>query len=421
MTLDPVHFDGIAQLADRIDYEGEERNHQELARNVWENYLNPLYHDGTKVLEPIGELSRRCADIEEIALEEDRFATIHGLDSGSINPKVFKNGLVVDVAHAAMSSSPSNLDLHDSRTVVKAIHTNDVSRDFGTDWESYSEGSKRRIVHAPRRDEHEQEIVHALALYRAESRHALDHASDVSDFLLLDGPVYPKGIVRWRDRGSVLPDLFEESDEIRTILENYVRLVEEFAEREVPLAGFVKNISAKSIIRTLRDKEMNTPWAHDAAFFSQVLERGEYVNGSGSDRRYERLTDDLTFTNWFVSRAGSDAFFGSDEADRYVERKFDPKQYEVTFCVVYDPRGDLLYKVEAPRIFTSDETNRRRIERQILKEIAVSRGPPLVISKADSLARIGRNSMQSLIKSFERSFDSELDENYNAVRWGLHY
>jgi hypothetical protein len=416
VTLDPVHFDGIAKLADRIDYEGEERNHQELARSVWENYLDPLYHDGEERLQPLGGLTRRCANIEELALEAEQFPTMHGLDSGSINPKVFKNGLVVDVAHAAMSCTPSNLDLHDSRTVVKAIHTNDVSHDFGSEWESYSEGSKRRIVHAPRRDEHEQEIVHALALYRAESRHALDHTDEVDDFLLLDGPVYPKGIIRWRDRGAVLPDLFEESDEIRTILENYVRLVEEFAERDVPLAGFVKNISAKSIIRTLREKGVNTPWAHDAAFFSQVLERGEYVDGE-----YERRTDDLTLTSWFVSRAGSDAFFGSEEADRYVERKFAPEQYEVTFCVVYDPRRDLLYKIEAPRIFTSDEDRRRRIERQILREVAVARGPPLVISKADSLARIGRNSTQSLIKSFEESFDSELDRNYNDVRWGLHY
>ncbi|WP_049969730.1 DNA double-strand break repair nuclease NurA [Haladaptatus cibarius] len=417
MTLDPVHFDGIATLADEIEYEGEERNHQELARNVWENYLDPLYHEGTKVLEPLGTLERRQANMQDLALEDDRFETMHGLDSGTTNPLPFKNGLVVDVAHAAMSSSPSDLDLHDSRTVVKAVHTNDVERDFGSEWKPYAKNSKRKIVHVPRRDDFEEDIVHALALYRAESRHALDHADDVSDFLLLDGPMYPKGILRWRDRGSVLPDLFENSKAVEKILQNYVRLVERFAERDVPLAGFVKNISAKSIIRTLRKKDgVNAPWAHDAAFFSQVLERGEYENGE-----YERLTDDLTLTNWFVSRAGSDSFFGSREADHHVEREFAPEQYEVTFCVIYDPRRDLLYKVEAPRIFTEDETCREKIERQILKEIAVANGPPVAISKADSLAKIGQQSTGSLVRSFERSFDSELDANYNAVRWGRNY
>lgn len=416
MTLDPVHFDGIAELADRIEYEGEERDHRELARDVWENYLDPLYDDGTAVLDPLSDLQRRRANVEELALEADQFETMHGIDSGTINPQPFKNGLVVDVAHAAMSSTPSELDLHDSRTIVKAVHTNDATKDFNTDWETYSEGSKRRIVHAPRRDDYEQDIVHALALYRAESRHALDHASHVSDFLLLDGPVYPKGLLRWRGRGAILPDLFEESDEIRTILQNYVELVEAFAERDVPLAGFVKNISAKSIIRTIRTKGVNTPWTHDAAFFSQVLERGKYENGE-----YERLTDDLTLTNWFVSRAGSDAFFGSTEASGHIDRQFSPEQYELTFCVVYDPRRRLLFKIEAPRIFTDDEECRRRIERQLLKEIAITNGPPTVIAKADSLAQIGYDSTASLIRSFEESFDTELDKSYDTVRWGLNY
>jgi hypothetical protein len=420
MTLDPVHFDGIAELADRIEYDGEERNHRDLARSVWENYLDPLFHEGTEILAPLADLRRRRANVEELALEADQFGTMHGLDSGTINPQPFKNGLVVDVAHAAMSSSPSDLDLHDSRTVVKAVHTNDVQRNFDTDWDPYSEGSKRRIIHAPRRDDYEQDIVHALALYRAESRHALDHAGDVSDLLLLDGPVYPKGLLRWRNRGRILPDLFEESKEVRTILQNYVELVETFAEREVPLAGFVKNISARSITRVLREKEgengIHAPWAHDAAFFSQVLERGEYDNGE-----YERFTDDLTLTNWFVSRAGSDAFFGSAVAARHIDREYAPEQYELTFCVIYDPRRRLLFKIEAPRIFTADETCRRRIERQLLKEIAISKGPPTVITKADSLAQIGRNSTESLIKSFEQSFDTELDRNYDDVRWGLDY
>ncbi|WP_433626999.1 DNA double-strand break repair nuclease NurA [Halomicrococcus sp. NG-SE-24] len=419
MTLDPVHFDGIAELADRVDYEGEERDHRELAETVWNDFLDPLVDaNGTRILEPLDDLRRRCVDVEDVALEADRFPTMHGLDSGSINPKVFKNGLVVDVAHAAMSATPSDLDLHDSRTVVKAVHTNDTSRDFDTEWERYGDGeaSERRIVHAPRCDQYEEDVVHALALYVAESRHALEHADDVADFLLLDGPIYPKGLLRWRDRGTELPALFDDSATVHAVLDNYVRLVERFVERDVPLAGFVKNISAKAVVRALRDKEMLAPWAHDAGFFSQVLERRERVGDE-----YERVTDDLTLTNWFRSRAGSDAFFGSSEADRYLDRDLDRDRYDVTFCMVYDPRRDLVYKIEAPHAFTRDEACRRKIERQVLKAIAVERGPPTVIAKADELARISHDSTRSLLDRFEESFDSELDENYNAVRWGRDY
>jgi hypothetical protein len=422
MTLDPVHFDGIAGLADHIDYDAEDRDHRDSAETVWENFLDPLYGDSL-VLEPMAELSRRRVSAEDIALEETPFPTVNGLDAGTLNSKVFKNGLVLDVAHAAMSATPSELGLHDCRTVVKAVHSNDSSVKLGTDWESYNDGSQRRIVHTNQpKDQYEEDMVHALALYLAESRHALEHADRVSDFLLLDGPIYPKGIVRWKYRSSELSDLFEDSPYIGRILQNYVELVEQFAERDIPLAGFVKNLSSKTIVRTLkRETDFGpVPWAHDAALFSQLLERRELVDDELGDDRYERLTDDLTLTNWFISTGGADKFFAS-EADDYVDRKLDPEQYRVTFCIVYDPRQDLAYKIEAPYIFTADPDTREQIERQILHEIAAECGPPKAISKADELARIDYNSAESLVKTFENSLNTELDENYNAVRWGRDY
>ncbi|WP_158055844.1 DNA double-strand break repair nuclease NurA [Halorussus halophilus] len=419
MTLDPVHFDGIAGLADHIDYDAEDRDHRELAEEAWER-LDPLWNaDNETVLEPIDELGRRCVGVEDIALVEDEFSVTHGLDSGTLNPKVFKNGLVLDVAHAAMSASPSDLSLHDCRTVVKAVHSNDNSEKFQTPWEPYNEGSERRIVHTDLpRSQYEEDAVHALALYLAESHHALENADRVSDFLLLDGPIYPKGVLRWNYRSSALADLFEESPHVNRILENYVELVERFHEREVPMAGFVKNVSTKSVVRTLKQKGDfgPVPWAHDAALFSQVLERRE-DDGNGG---YDRLTDKLTLTNWFVSRAGADTFF-VDEGEDYVDLELETEQYRVTFCFVYDPRRDLIFKIEAPYAVTDDEETRRKIERQLCKEVAARRGPPLSISKADSLAAIDRGSGDSLIKAFEDSLDTELDENYDTVRWGRGY
>ncbi|WP_276279502.1 DNA double-strand break repair nuclease NurA [Halorussus caseinilyticus] len=419
MTLDPVHFDGIAGLADCIDYDAEDRDHRDAAETVWENFLDPLVGDDGLVVEPMDELARRRVNAEEIALEDAPFPTTHGLDAGTLNPKPFKNGLVLDVAHAAMSASPSDLDLHDCRTVVKALHSNDTTKDFGTDWESYDRGSRRRIVHTHLpQNQYEEDVVHALALYLAESSHALEHADRVSDLLLLDGPIYPKGVLRWNYRSPALTALFEDSDHVRRILANYAELVETFADRGVPFAGFVKNVSAKSVVRTLkRETDFGpVPWAHDAGLFAQILERRE----RRADGEFERLTDDLTLTNWFVSEAGVDDFF-ADETNPHLDRSLDPEQYRVTFCVVYDPRRDLVFKIEAPKAFTDDSETRERIERQILGEVAARRGPPQAISKADDLARIDRGSVDSLVKSFERSLDTKLDENYNAVRWGRDY
>ena len=419
MTLDPVHFDGIAGLADRIDYDAEDQDHRDSAETVWEHYLDPLRGEsGKPILESLGELARRRVDAQKIALEDEPFPTTHGLDAGTLNPKPFKNGLVLDVAHAAMSATPSDLDLHDCRTVVKALHSNDTSKTFGTEWEAYNDGSQRRIVHTHLpQNQYEEDVVHALALYLAESSHALEHADRVSDFLLLDGPVYPKGILRWHSRSSVLTDLFEDSDDVARILDNYVELVETFADRGVPFAGFVKNVSAKSVVRTLkRETEFGpVPWAHDAGLFAQILERRELVDGE-----FERLTDELTLTNWFESRAGLDGFFDTDP-NRHLDRELDPEAYKVTFCIVYDPRRDLVFKIEAPKVFTDDPETRERVQRQILQEVALQRGPPRAISKADELAAIDRGSGTSLVGSFEESLDTELDDNYNAVRWGRDY
>jgi len=41
MTLDPVHFDGIARLAGRIDHGTDERDRRAFAETVWAEFLDP--------------------------------------------------------------------------------------------------------------------------------------------------------------------------------------------------------------------------------------------------------------------------------------------------------------------------------------------------------------------------------------------
>ena len=415
MTLDPVHFDGIARLARRIEHDVDDADHREFAETVWNEFLDPLYHDGTPVLEPLGDLKKRRVDVEDVALRGDAFDTCHGLDSGTINPTTFKNGLVLDIAQAAMSSVPSTLDLHRSRTVIAAVHSNDATLRLDEEWDRFDEGfSRGKVIHAPSVGRYEKGVVHALSLYLAESEHALAHADEVADLLVLDGPLYPKGILNWLDQHPELAELLMERD-VRQVVQNYVHLVERFVEREVPLVGFVKNMSTKAMTRALREKTM-VGWANDAGFFSTVLERRELVDGE-----YERLTDSLSITNWFVSRAGSDRVFAADNDELDIERELDPEAYEVTFCVVYDPREDMIYKVEAPYAVTKDRTTRERIELQVLKDVAAERGPPLAVGKADELARISLVEKASLIRTLEETFDSDRDRSYDQLRWNEEY
>ncbi|WP_101294511.1 DNA double-strand break repair nuclease NurA [Halegenticoccus soli] len=409
MTLDPVHVDGIALLASAIADNVDSGDHADLARTTWDEWLDPLRKDGRKVIEPLGEKRLRAVGVEDAALTDAPFPTVHGLDSGTINPTTFKNGLVLDVAQAAMASVPSDLDLHRSRSLVATVHANDVTIRFPADWTTYDEGySRRRILHAPRVNRYAGEVVHELALYLAESEHALVHANTVRDLLFLDGPLYPNRLLNWQDRDAELRNLASEAKP-RSIVERYVRLVEQFVSNDVPLVGFIKTPAARHITQTLREKGVDAPWVNDAVLFRRLLERRE--DG-------ERLTDDLTFTSWFVSRGGSDRTLAAGGDALGIERRLDPERYEVTFFALYDPRSDLLYRVEAPYAFTRDPETRRALTTQVLHDVASARGPPPAVAKADELARISAHEKAALRRKLEDRFDSEYVRTYDDERWG---
>jgi hypothetical protein len=250
-------------------------------------------------------------------------------------------------------------------------------------------------------------VVHALSLYLAEGAHALEHADAVEDLLILDGPLYPTEVLSWPDRESELRDLAAEATP-RRVVENYLRLVERLLGRDVPVVGFVKNPSGAALTRALRRKGVEAPWPNDAALFGRLLERRE--NG-------ERRTDQLTFTSWFVSRAGTDRALAAGGDAFGLDRRGDAETYEVTFMLVYDPRDDVLFRVEAPRGVTEQEEKRERLTRQVLHDVAVARGPPPAVAKADELARVGRGEKEALRRKFEERLDSDHVRTYDDVRW----
>ncbi|WP_135666096.1 DNA double-strand break repair nuclease NurA [Halorhabdus rudnickae] len=410
MTLDPVHVEGIARLAGRLEGRVENAEHRDLAETVWAEFLDPLYRDDEVVLEPLDEQYRRAAPLPEIALEERPFDTQHGLDSGTINPTTFKNGLVLDVAQAAMAAVPSDLDLHRSRTVVVGAHTNDSTIDLGDDeWRRNDDGyTHERLFEVPRVDRYAQTVVHALALYLAESHHALERAEDVADLLILDGPIYPTGLLNWADRHPELANLLETDERPLDVVENYVRLVERFVDRDVPIVGFVKNSEANGLTRALRERTA-APWANDNALFEHVLSRRE-----GGEIR----TDTITYTNWFRSRVGTDRVLSAAGDALGIERSLDPEAYEVTFFALYDPRTELVYRVEAPYAVTSDPDRREHLTKQIVADVATERGPPVAVAKADELARIGAAGKEQLRDRIGREFDSDPQRSYDDHRWG---
>ena len=419
MTLDPVHFEGIRRLAGRIDHGTDERDHGRFAETVWEEFLDPLTQDGRPILEPIEPQCRRRVDCTGIALADRPFSAVHGLDAGTINPTTFRNGLVVDLAQAAMSASPSDLELHRSRTLVAAVHSNDPTTQVDDRWGRFDEGySRMRALLAPRVPQFAEGIVHAFALYTAESQHALTHAEEVSELLVLDGPLYPRGLLRWQDLHPDLAALLTDEPQPAAVLERYVDLVETFVERDVPLIGFVKNPASRIITRTVADNGGDAPWTDDTAFYRAALEP-RTDDGSGRSTRHNRDTDCLTYTTWFRSRGGVDRPLSVDGDALGVTRSHAPETYEVTFFVCYDPRTDLVYRIESPYAFTRDEAVRRQLTRQVLSSVATTGGPPEAVARADELARIATPEKRSLRLALEDHFETSQDRSYDDHRWTL--
>ncbi len=84
---------------------------------------------------------------------------------------------------------------------------------------------------------------------------------------------------------------------------------------------------------------------------------------------------------------------------------------------LYEPREDVLFKVEAPAAFTVDPETRDRLTRQIVSEVAAEAGPPTPVAKADELARIGVGETTALRRKFEDRFGADQLRTYDDVRW----
>lgn len=411
MAFDPAHMEQVREISSRIARTAGRVTQSDAASKAFNNQLKLLRgSDGRICLESIGEPTRQKVLIDEVGLAAPEFPTANAVDSGTLDSIQLKNGLTVSFSHAAMAAEPTDIDLHRSRTMIATVHTTDHTVDYSTEWCFFDDGYGRwRIVQTPRAPSAAAEITHELALFLAETGHSLDHASDIDDLLILDGPVYPNRLFDWENRTS---DTVQGcSTRLPTqAVRNAIHLVERLTRREIPVLGFVKNPCSRRIVRTLESVGVDGVWQTDTGFFTDVL-----TPLSQSDRQPSNV---LTFSNWFRLRAGPNGMMSTPGAGFGIDRTMAPSDYEVTFFVLYDPRTDLLYRVEAPYCVSKDPVLREQIQLQILRSVAKEAGPPGVVGKADSLARITRKVRRDLTRRIERQFDTSVLRTYDDCRWG---
>lgn len=409
MSLDAVHFDAMISLVGRVDRPGRERDRRELAEHLWNHGLADP--PATVPVESIEPATRSSGSIDEVALEHSSFETVTAVDAGSLNPTTFQNGLVVDVAHAAVASTPSDVELHRRRTIVAAVHGPPAEVRSSDGWITFDDGYARaRLVASPTLEHEEETAVHGLSLEAAEVAHALDFAVDHSDLLLMDGSVYPASVLHWIDRGGTLSETLHDDPAPRAVLQNAIDLIDRCRGRSVPIVGVVKNWSARGIVRGLaRAPDLDVgiiPWPTDASLFQQLL----------ADIAVER--DELRWTSWFAIEGGVGTGLGYAIEEYDLEADAPANAYDLAIMVVFDPREQLIFRVEAPRAIIENEANREALTRHVLSGIATEGGPPPTIRKADELARIGRGERRLLKRELALAVGSTEVPRYDELRWG---
>jgi hypothetical protein len=300
MTLEPVHMKEISEIASEIEYVSVKKESAEMA-DIF-NLLTELKNEDKIILKAVGALFRSEIDIRNLILEEDEFKITYSSDSGSTNPILSEKGMFLDICHAAVASTPTNLDLHRKRTIVCAgyVFGKKTKLPKNSGWKIFDEGfgkSKMIQIEPSLLKIRYKKIVHDYAIYASESEHILwiQKEIDPAGFFIMDGPVYPKQMMYWMGTASDQV-LIRYDQNAQKILQNYIDIADFHLENKMPVIGFVKNPEETQILKHVKEKAKEEkvftdfPWANDTQLFKALLK-------PISD---DRAQFKLTYTNWFL-------------------------------------------------------------------------------------------------------------------------
>jgi hypothetical protein len=421
MTLEPVHIKEIHNMVESIDSCLKTDDSDDDMDNVSNilDMLKELKYEGKTVIRSIGPVKRGKVSIEKMLQADDPYSISYSCDSGSTTAKSFDNGLFVDFCHCAMASSPTNLELHSMRTIVAAtyIDSKKISVSASDKWESFDSGSSRKKIiniQAGILKKKVNDMVHDIAIYLCESEHIIQMLERMEDnsFFIMDGPIYPKRLMYW---------MVVESEDVKVrnephckkILQNYIDIVDHHIKRQKALVGFVKNPEDMQVMQTLKkqDIRIDLPWMMDAQFFKNALSLEKAGLKSKDAKKY------ITYTNWFMQpnqfyEKALDATYPL--FDEWIKHEFPAEDYSLTFFMVFVPKMNTIFKVEAPYGLVKNDEMRWQITRKVLYDIALN-GIPKTLFKADSVAKIQLSERKQIISRFR---NSRIDTSYNEIRWG---
>jgi len=420
----------IAGIASGIEYADTAEESDEII-HVFE-MLSELKEGENLILKAVGKLFRSFVDARRMSLSADEFNITYSSDSGSTNPILFERGLFLDICHAAMAATPTDLNLHRKRTIVcTGFNPAGKAKLPGTeDWKLFDDGygrSKMIQIDPSLLKIRAGRMVHDYSIYSSESEHILWTQADMdtNGFFIMDGPLYPRQLMYWMGTNSEKV-LIRHDKNAKKILQNYIDIMDFHLKNKMPVVGFVKNPAETQIMNLLRKKAKEEkifaelPWATDTQMFKALLKPEKADTGkasaaeAGTGKAGTRFK--ITYTNWFLQLKqyyDDDIKTTSPLVEESLTHSFEPEDYTVAFFAVRVPyeNSSVVFKIESLYGLIKDEEMRRRSTQKILYELSAGKIPETLL-KADSIAKIGGDEKKEIQNLFT------VDKSYNTFRWG---
>jgi NurA domain. len=432
MTLEPVHMKEISEIASEIEYADTEKEPQDISDLF--KLLSELKQDGKVFLKAVGKLSRSVVDMRRMSQAEDGFEITYASDSGSTNPILFERGLVLDICHSVIASSPTDLNLHRKRTIVCTGFSAGKKTKLpeNENWKSFDDGfgkSKMIQIDPAYLKIRVGRMVHDYSIYASESEHILrlQPEMNLNGFFIMDGPIYPKQLMYWMGTNSEKV-LIRHDRNAKKILQNYIDIMDFHLENKMPVIGFVKNPAETQIIQLLKEKAKGEKifadfsWATDTQFFKSILNpesefKDKKADAAGGFKKTNRFK--ITCTNWFWQPNqfyDDDIKTNSPLIEDSVRGKYPDEDYTPAFFMVRVPfeNNNIVFKIESLYGLIKDEETRHQMTRKVLYELSVGKIPETLL-KADSIAKISMDEKREIRNMFTQE---AVEKTYNEMRWG---
>lgn len=350
-------------------------------------------------------------------------ANMYGIDSSLTTPMTLLNGITIYLSNVkvGVTGQKSNFDLKNENLTIALVYDKpdeiSFSGDDPVEKETISKddkGNKETIIYyikpdAPsvKQTKDINTILRDISRYITESLMTKRVLKEINQgYVLLDGGIYPKGLVYNYIYMKDNKNINEQNSLIKKCFENYKNIIElTHKNSDIHIGGIVKNISSNELIQSINE---NVRWDKDIQILTRTLKRQ-------NNRK-------LHYTIWWKKTKemynSYELFEDFPSSSRELPKLED---YNRAFFYVYIPKKDVILRIESFLRQVKRRSRRENFEDCILREISFNKKGdiPECIEEADKASNLSidfQNKIKNEIVKLAKTYDEIRD--YDKSNYG---